>query len=59
MKKLSNNQMESVSGGDFWDGLCAGLAAGGLVVGFIATVPGFNIVGGIATRACTAYWLFG
>lgn len=51
--------MESVSGGDFWDGLCAGLAAGGLVVGFIATVPGFNIVGGIATRACTAYWLFG
>lgn len=59
MKKLDNNQMESVSEGDFVDGLCAGLAAGGLVVGLIATVPGLNVVGGIATGACTAYWLFG
>lgn len=56
MKKLNSNQMEIISGGDFWDGVCAGLAAGGLVVGLIATVPGLNIFGGVATGACTAYW---
>jgi hypothetical protein len=56
MKKLENFELEGISGGDFWDGVCTGLAAGGLVVGIIATVPGLNVAGGIVTGACVAYW---
>jgi len=56
MKAIEINKLEEIQGGGFWDGMCAGLAAGGLVVGLIATVPGLNIAGGVVTGACTAYF---
>jgi hypothetical protein len=56
MKKIEINKLEEITGGTFFDGMCVGIAAGGLVVGLLATVPVVNVIAGVATGACTAYW---
>jgi len=56
MKTIEIEKLEEISGGGFWSGLCGGLAVvrGGaaIAVALGATVPGLNVVTGLALVSC-------
>lgn len=57
MKTLELNQIENITGGDFWDGFCGGAGLGLSLASLMVAVPGVNIAGGILGGACLAYTL--
>jgi len=58
MKNIGINQMENITGGSFWGTFCGtttlawGLGSLAVELAIVATIPGLNIIAGVAAVGC-------
>ena len=52
MKQLKSEEMSSINGGGFWDGVCAAVAVARVFAVPLAFTPGGVLALGIGTSVC-------